>query len=105
LVLLVQVVLQVLTVKDGLELAEELEGILNVGDDLEVLVDVLLEGGLHRGYINVKFDEISVEGVVVEVQKLVVLFLEELNVVLEGLNNWVDVLEVVLLQGLELFNC
>lgn len=42
-VLGVKVVLQVLTVEDGLELAEHLKRVLNVGNNIEVLVNVLLE--------------------------------------------------------------
>jgi hypothetical protein len=34
----------------------------------------------------------------------VVLFLERVNVVLEADKNWLDVLEIVLLKGLELFD-
>ena len=48
LVLLVQVVAEVLTVEDGLELSQELERVLDVADDLEVLIDVSLEGSLNR---------------------------------------------------------
>lgn len=46
-VLLGQVGAQVVTVNDGLELAEELQVLFDVVDDFEVLVNVLLESGLN----------------------------------------------------------
>ena len=104
LVLSVEVVAKVITVKDSLELSEEFEGVLNVGDDQEVVVDVFLEGGLDAGHINVEFNKVPVEGVVVEIKELVVLLLEEGNVVLEGVDNGGDVLKIVLLKGLELLD-
>jgi hypothetical protein len=104
LVLSVEVVAEVITVKDSLELSEELEGVLNVGYNQEVVVDVLLEGGLDAGNINVEFNKVPIEGVVVEVKELVVLLLEEGNVVLEGVDNGGDVLKIVLLKGLELLD-
>jgi hypothetical protein len=91
-------------VKDGFELSEELEWVFNVADDFEVLVDVGLEGSFDWADINVEFNEIPVEGVVVEVKKLVVLFLEHVDIVLEADQDWVDVLEVVLFKGLELLD-
>lgn len=42
-VLGVQSVLQVVSVENGLELSQEFQRVLDVGDDLEVLVNVVLE--------------------------------------------------------------
>lgn len=42
-VLGVQSVLQVVSVENGLELSQEFQRVLDVGDDLEVLVNVVLK--------------------------------------------------------------
>lgn len=57
------------------------------------------------GNINVEFDEVSVEGVLVVVQEFVLLVLELLHVGVEGGDNWSDIFQVMLLEGLELLNC
>ena len=49
--------------EDTLELSKEVQGSLDVSDDLEVLVNVLLELGLDGGDINLEVDEISIESV------------------------------------------
>ena len=59
----VQSVLQVISVEDTLELSKEVQGSLDVSDDLEVLVNVLLELSLDGGDINLEVDEISIESV------------------------------------------
>jgi hypothetical protein len=72
----VQSVLQVISVEDTLELSKEVQGSLDVSDDLEVLVNVLLELSLDGGDINLEVDEISVESVACRIKELVVLLLE-----------------------------
>lgn len=104
-VLGVQAILQVVSMEDRFELSEKLEGVFNGGDLLEVLVNVVLELDLNLGHINVEFDEISVEGVLVVVKKFVLLVLELLHIGVEGGDDWGDVLQVVLLESLELLNC
>ena len=47
-VLVVQVVTEVITVKDSLELSEQLKRVFNVSNNKEVLVNVLLERSLNR---------------------------------------------------------
>jgi len=100
----VQVALQVVSVEDGLELTEKFERVLDVRDNFEVGVDVLLQRGLNRGDVHIKLDEITVECVIVEIEELVVLLFEGVHEGLEGDNNRLDVLQVVLLEGLELLD-
>ena len=59
---------------------------------------------LHAGNINVEFDEITVELVVTVLQESVVLALELLDEFIEFLNNFVNVLKVVLLKSSELLD-
>jgi hypothetical protein len=59
----VQSILQVISVKDTLEFSKEVQGSLDVSDNLEVLVNVLLELSLNRRNINLEVNEISIESV------------------------------------------
>jgi len=59
----VQSVLQVISVEDTLEFSKEVQGSLDVSDNLEVLVNVLLELSLNRRNINLEVNEISIESV------------------------------------------
>ena len=59
----VQSVLQVISVEDTLEFSKEVQGSLDVSDDLEVLVNVLLEFSLNRRNINLEVDEISIKSI------------------------------------------
>jgi hypothetical protein len=103
-VLLLKVVAEVVTLQDTVELAQELERILDVGDVLEVRVDVVLQLSLNSGDIGLELDEITVECVVVELKELVVLLLEASDGRVEGLGDRGNVLQVVLLEGLELLD-
>lgn len=47
-VLVVQVVAEVVTVKDSLELSEQLKRVFDVSNNKEVLVNVLLKRSLNR---------------------------------------------------------
>lgn len=47
-VLVVQVVAEVITVKDSLELSEQLKRVFDVSNNKEVLVNVLLKRSLNR---------------------------------------------------------
>jgi len=78
-VLLLEVVAEVLTLQDTVELTEKLEGVLNVSDVLKVCINVVLELSLNSGDISLKLDEIAIESVVVKLKKLVVLLLETGN--------------------------
>jgi DNA polymerase III gamma/tau subunit len=78
-VLLLEVVAEVLTLQDTVELTEKLEGVLNVGDVLKVCINVVLELSLNSGDIGLELDEIAIESVVVKFKKLVVLLLETGN--------------------------
>ena len=49
--------------KDALEFSKEIQGCLDVSDNLEVLVNVLLELSLNRRNINLEVNEISIESV------------------------------------------
>jgi hypothetical protein len=82
-VFLLKVVAEVLALQDAMELAEKLEGVLNVGDVLKVGIDVVLELGFNSGYISLKLNKITIESVVVELKKLVVLLLEASNSLVE----------------------
>ena len=90
--------------EDTLELSKEVQGSLDVSDDLEVLVNVLLELGLDGGDINLEVDEISVESVACRVKKLVVLLLEHGNELVEVVEDWLDAFQVVLLKSSELLD-
>ena len=57
----VQSVLQVISVEDTLEFSKEVQGSLDVSDNLEVLVNVLLEFSLNGRNINLEVDEISIK--------------------------------------------
>ena len=59
----VQSVLQVISVEDTLEFSKEVQGSLDVSDNLEVLVNVLLEFSLNGRNINLEVDEISIKSV------------------------------------------
>ena len=100
----VQSVLQVISVEDTLELSKEVQGSLDVSDDLEVLVNVLLELSLDGGDINLEVDEISIESVACGVKKLVVLLLEHGNELVEVVEDWLDAFQVVLLKSSELLD-
>lgn len=103
-VLGVQAVSEVVSVEDRLELSEKLQRIFDAGDDLEVLVDVVLQLGLDGGYANIELDEVSVEGVVAVVEQLVVLLPEGRLVLVEGLQDWSNTLQIVLRERLELLD-
>ena len=66
-----QILLEIFTVKNSLELSQQLQRILNAGDIFKVLIDVCLQLSLYRTYISFEFDEVSVEDVVDEVKKFV----------------------------------
>ena len=90
--------------ENTLEFSKEVQRSLDVGDDLKVLVNVLLELGFNGGNINLEVDEISVESVACRVKKLVVLFLEHGHELVEVLKDWLDAFQVVLLESLELLD-
>jgi hypothetical protein len=99
-----EAILERRSVEDALELAEETERVNNVGNVGEVLVDVVLEEGLNVRDVDVKFDEITVEAVVTVFEETMVLRLELLDVSSEDIKDGLDVLKVVLLEGLELLD-
>jgi hypothetical protein len=103
-VLRVEAVSEVVSVKDRLELSEELEGVLNAGDDLEVLVDVVLKLSLDGGNTDVEHNEVTIEHVVAVVEELVVLLSEELLALVEVVEDWLDAFQVVPGQDLELLD-
>jgi hypothetical protein len=103
-ILRVNAVAEVITLKDSLELSEELEGIFNAGNHFEVFIDVALELCLHGGYVHIELNEITIEGVIVEVKKSVILLLESAHIALELIDDAANVLKVVLLEGTELLD-
>lgn len=86
------------------ELSQEFERVLNVADNFEILVYVLLEGSFYWTHVNVEFNKVTIESVVVEIKKLVILFLERVDIVLEADKNWSNILKIVLLKSLELLD-
>jgi len=59
----VQSILQVISVEDTLEFSKEVQGSLDVSDNLEVFINILLKLSLNRGNINFEVNEISIESV------------------------------------------
>jgi hypothetical protein len=100
----VQSILQVISVENTLEFSKEVQGSLDVSDNLEVLVNVLLELSFNGRNINLEVDEISVESVACRVKKLVVLFLKHGHELVEVLKDWLDAFQVVLLESSELLD-
>jgi len=80
-----QTVSKVISLEDSLEFSEEFQWVFNAGNNLEVLVNVLLEFGFNGWNINVEFDEVSIKCVVCVVKELVVLLLEGIDISVEGL--------------------
>jgi Na+-transporting NADH:ubiquinone oxidoreductase subunit NqrD len=91
-------------VKDAAELLEELEGVLDVGDVVEVLINVALQVLLDMGDFKVKLDVVFVEESVEVVKQLVVLLLELLDSLVEAFHYGLDALKVVLLKHFELLD-
>lgn len=91
-------------VKDAAELLEELEGVLDVGDVVEVLINVALQVLLDMGDFKVKLDVVFVEESVEVVKQLVVLLLELLDSLVEAFHDGLDALKVVLLKHFELLD-
>lgn len=71
---------------------------------MELIFDVLLKFSLDGADINVEFDEVTIEQVLVVVKEFVVLLLELHDEVVELLENRFNVLKVVLLESLELLD-
>jgi len=84
-------------VKDRFEFPQQLEGILDAGDVLEVSVDVCLQLCLDGANVGLELNEVTVKDVVHEVEKLVRLPLELRDEGFKGADDGLDVLEVVLL--------
>ena len=59
--------------EDGLELSEKFQRVLDAGDNLEVLINVILEISLDGGHTDVEHNEVTIEHVVAVVEQLVVL--------------------------------
>lgn len=59
---------------------------------------------LHRADVGLELNKVTVEDVVHKVEKLVRLLLELHHVALEGGNDGLDVLKVMLLKGFELLD-
>ena len=98
--------LEVLSVEDGTELAKQTQRVLDVDDVREVAVNVGSEVGLDAAHINVKLDEVTIKGIILVVkERMVDLAAESVDVLVEGVHNRLDVLEIVLLKGLELADC
>ncbi len=91
--------------KDCFKFPEHLKWIFNVGDDLEVFINILLKWSLDTRNLNVELDKITIKCVVVEIKQLVVLFFEVVDIVLEWVYDWLDVLKIMFLQCLKLLNC
>ena len=49
--------------KDALEFSKEIQGCLDVSDNLEVFINILLKLSLNTGNINFEVNEISIESV------------------------------------------
>ena len=75
-VLRIYTVAEIIALKNSLELTKKLQGVFNGSNNLEVLIDVLLQLSLNSRHFDVEFDKVTIEGVVMEVEKLVVLLLE-----------------------------
>lgn len=103
-VFLVKASLKILSVEDALELTEQLKGFLNVLSLLELIFNVLLKLSLDGTDMNVEFNEVTIEQILVVVEELVVLFLELGDEVVELLEDRFDVLKVMLLESLELLD-
>lgn len=52
---------QVLTVKDGSEFSEKTERVVDVGDNLEVLIYVILKGSLYSRDVGLELNKVEVE--------------------------------------------
>ncbi len=68
----VHVAFEVLALQDGLELAQQIQTLLDAGDALEAFVDEMLELGLQIGNFDVELNVVSVELVVVKIQQVVI---------------------------------
>ena len=105
-ILAVETGLKIFAGEDGAELAEQAQGVLNVNDVLEVAIDVTSQFSLNTGYINVELHEVTVKCVVSVVkQRVIDLAAERVNVDVKSVDDWLDVLKIVLFKGLELSNC
>ena len=49
--------------EDTLEFSKEIQGCLDVSDNLKVFVNILLKLSLNRGNINFEVNEVSIESV------------------------------------------
>jgi hypothetical protein len=103
-ILVIESGLEIASVEDLFKLPEEFVGVFDAGDDLEVVVDVVLELRLNSGDSYIELYVVSVEGVVVVLQQFVVLLPELHYVLLKVIQNRLDSFEVVLLQSLELLD-
>ena len=102
-VLAVEAILEVIAVKDAPKLAEKAEGVLNVHDVGEVAVDIEGELVLNSADIDVELHEVTVEHALLVVEeRMDDAAAEVLHVGIESVHDGLDVLQVVLLEGLEL---
>lgn len=90
--------------EDGLELPQQLERVFDTCDILEVTVDIDLQLGLDLANVGLELNKVTVEDVVHEVEQFVRLLLELPGKGLEGGDDGLDILKVVLLKGLELLD-
>jgi hypothetical protein len=104
LILSVQGLSQVGSVENRLELSEEHKRISDAHSSLEFLVDVSLEISLDGRDIDVESDEISIELVLAVLKESMLHPLETIDILVEGVDDMLDILELMLTKSLELLN-
>ena len=92
--------------KDATELAEKAKGVLDIDDVAEVLVNVDSQLVLDSADINIELDEITIEGVIHIVKKIFSDLASKVgHIGAESVDDCLDVLQVMLFEGLELSYC
>lgn len=54
--------------QNSFKFPEHFKWILNVSDDFEVFIDVLLKCCFYTWHLNVEFNKITIEGVIIEIK-------------------------------------
>lgn len=99
-----EVVLQGVPFKRALEFSQKLEGVFNVSESIEIVVDVSLELHIEVRDLHVELDVISVELIVLVIKEVMSLFFKLLDDFVKFLGELLHSLEIVSGEGLELFN-
>lgn len=94
-VLLIKIVFKIFSSKNCFEFSKKLKRVFDWYDILETSINILLKICFNWWNSNIKLNEITIKCVLLEIKKLMILFLESINILFKSIQYGLNILKVV----------